>query len=116
MIVAEELLKPISEEAPCGEDLSYDASFQALETMVRGKPETQFSAAEPPDWKELSSRCLSVGNLVARGDHRDNLGFAEAMGKNDRAADHLVSMLGVDAKTKCQVDGLVELHVLGLLE
>jgi type VI secretion system protein ImpA len=60
MIVAEELLKPISEEAPCGEDLSYDASFQALETMVRGKPETQFSAAEPPDWKDLSSRCLEL--------------------------------------------------------
>jgi len=60
MIVAEELLKPISEEAPCGEDLSYDAGFQALETMVRGKPETQFSAAEPPDWKDLSSRCLEL--------------------------------------------------------
>jgi type VI secretion system protein ImpA len=60
MIVAEELLKPISEEAPCGEDLSYDASFQALETMVRGKPETQFSAAEPPDWKDLRSRCLEL--------------------------------------------------------
>jgi type VI secretion system protein ImpA len=60
MIVAEELLKPISEEAPCGEDLSYDASLQAIETLVRGKPETQFSAAEPPDWKELSSRCLEL--------------------------------------------------------
>jgi type VI secretion system protein ImpA len=60
MIVAEELLKPISDEAPCGEDLSYDANLQALETMVRGKPETQFSAAEPPDWKDLSSRCLEL--------------------------------------------------------
>jgi type VI secretion system protein ImpA len=60
MIAAEELLKPISDQAPCGEDLSYDASFQALETMVRGKPETQFSAAEPPDWKDLSSRCLEL--------------------------------------------------------
>jgi type VI secretion system protein ImpA len=60
MIVAEELLKPVSDEAPCGEDLSYDASFQALETVARGKPETQFSAAEPPDWKELRSRCLEL--------------------------------------------------------
>jgi type VI secretion system protein ImpA len=60
MIVAEELLKPISEEAPCGTDLSYDASLQELETMARGKQETQFSAAEPPDWKELSSRCLEL--------------------------------------------------------
>ena len=53
MIVAEELLKPISEEAPCGEDLSEDASLQELETLARGKPETQFSAAEPPDWKQF---------------------------------------------------------------
>ena len=60
MIVAEELLKPISEEAPCGADLSYDASLQELETISRGKQETQFSAAEPPDWKELSSRCLEL--------------------------------------------------------
>jgi type VI secretion-associated protein, ImpA family len=60
MIVAEELLKPISEEAPCGEDLSYDAGLQALETMVRGKPETQFSAAEPPDWKKLRSHCWEL--------------------------------------------------------
>ncbi len=60
MIVVEELLKPISEEAPCGEDLSYDATLQALETMARGKPETQFSAAESTDWKELHSRCLEL--------------------------------------------------------
>jgi type VI secretion system protein ImpA len=60
MIVAEELLKPISEEAPCGADLSYDASLQELETISRGKQETQFSAAEPPDWKELSSRSLAL--------------------------------------------------------
>ena len=53
MIVAEELLEPISDEAPCGEDLSYDAGFQELETLARGKQETQFSAAEPPDWKAL---------------------------------------------------------------
>ena len=37
MIVAEELLEPISEEAPCGEDLSYDASFQELETLAKLK-------------------------------------------------------------------------------
>jgi type VI secretion system protein ImpA len=60
MIVAEDLLKPISDEAPCGEDLSYDAGLQELETLARGKEETQFSAAEPPDWKGLRSRCLEL--------------------------------------------------------
>jgi type VI secretion system protein ImpA len=57
-IAVEELLKPISEESPCGEDLSDDASLQELETMARGKQETQFSVAEPPDWKQLRSRSL----------------------------------------------------------
>jgi type VI secretion system protein ImpA len=60
MIIAEDLLKPVSEGAPCGEDLSYDPSFQALETMARGTPETQFSEAKPPDWKEVRSRCLEL--------------------------------------------------------
>jgi type VI secretion system protein ImpA len=60
MIVAEELLKPVSEEAPCGEDLSYDTGFQALETMARGTPETQFSEAKPPDWKAVRSACVEL--------------------------------------------------------
>lgn len=60
MINAEELLKPISDEKPCGEDLSYDPGIQELETLMKGKPETQFSAAEPPDWKLLHERCLEL--------------------------------------------------------
>jgi len=60
MINADELLKPISGEKPCGEDLSYDPAFQTLETLMRGKPETQFSAAEEPDWKQLRELCLEL--------------------------------------------------------
>jgi type VI secretion system protein ImpA len=60
MITAEELLKPISAEKPCGEDLSYDPGFQELEVILRGKPETQFSPAEDPDWKLLRERCLEL--------------------------------------------------------
>ena len=60
MAVAEELLKPISEDAPCGGDLSYDVRLQELDTLVRGKPETQFSAAEAPDWKLIRARCLEL--------------------------------------------------------
>jgi type VI secretion system protein ImpA len=57
MISAEELLRPVSEEKPCGEDLSYDPAFQELEVLLRGKEETQFSAAEEPDWKQLRKQC-----------------------------------------------------------
>jgi type VI secretion system protein ImpA len=60
MINAEELLKPISAEKPCGDDLSYEATFQEIETIMRGKPATQFSVAEDPDWKQLSDRCLEM--------------------------------------------------------
>jgi type VI secretion system protein ImpA len=60
MIAAEELLKPISEQNPCGDDLSYDPSFQELEALMRGKPETQFSPAEDPDWGKLHKRCLEL--------------------------------------------------------
>jgi len=60
MMDAEELLKPVSEGAPCGEDLSYDVDFQAVETMARGTPETQFSEAKPPDWKEVRASCSEL--------------------------------------------------------
>jgi type VI secretion system protein ImpA len=63
MLTLEELLQPVTEAMPCGEDLSYDADFQALETMVRGTPETQFSDAKPPEWKQVRSCCL---DLLAR--------------------------------------------------
>jgi type VI secretion system protein ImpA len=50
----ETLLAPISADAPCGPDLEYDPSFQALLEAGAGKPERQYGdkvyPAEPPDW------------------------------------------------------------------
>lgn len=63
MVALEELLQPVTEAMPCGDDLSDDESFQALETMIRGTPETQFSDAKPPEWKQVRSGCL---DLLAR--------------------------------------------------
>ena len=60
MIFPEELFKPVSETDACGEDLYYDPAFQELESILRGKLETQFSAAEEPDWKFLIDRCLEL--------------------------------------------------------
>jgi type VI secretion system protein ImpA len=60
MINIEELLKPISAEQPCGEDLSYDPAMQELETLLRGKPETQFSQMEEPRWDEVRDRCVEL--------------------------------------------------------
>jgi type VI secretion system protein ImpA len=54
------LLEPISEDNPCGEDIGYDPAFIELDTMLQGKEETQFAAAEEPDWKAVTERCLEL--------------------------------------------------------
>ncbi len=60
MIDVSELLKPIEGDKPCGQDLSYEPAFQELESIMKGKPETQFSPAEEPNWKLLRERCLEL--------------------------------------------------------
>ena len=62
----QQLWGPIAADKPCGEDLSYDAVFLELQTKIRGKEETQFSAAEEPDWREM--RQISEA-LARRGKH-----------------------------------------------
>ena len=58
------LLAPLSEAAPCGEDLGYDAAFLALEDAARGKAEQQFGetliAAEEPDWRAMKEQSLEL--------------------------------------------------------
>jgi type VI secretion system protein ImpA len=50
----EDLLQPISAAQPCGNNLEYDADFQALEQTAVVKREQQYGsviiAAEAPDW------------------------------------------------------------------
>ncbi len=55
MINIDELLQPVSPTEPCGSDISYDPAMHQLETLLLGKPETQFSAAEEPEWEKLES-------------------------------------------------------------
>ncbi len=62
MINVDDLLKPVADGKPCGEDFTYHPSFQNLETLARGKPETQFSAAEEPEWKEVRDAAIEVLN------------------------------------------------------
>lgn len=65
--VVEDLLKPVSEDAPCGPDLEYDPDFMALQTEAQGKPEQQFGEtvipAVEPDWRQVRSQSL---DLLAR--------------------------------------------------
>jgi type VI secretion system protein ImpA len=62
----ESLLKPLSEAAPCGENLRWDRRYLEVERLAEGKEETQFSAAEEPDWREVRDGCVE---LLARGRH-----------------------------------------------
>ena len=62
----EKLLAPVSAEHECGEDVSGTASYQELEQLILGKPETQFSAAESPDWNGIRDRSAE---LLGRSKH-----------------------------------------------
>ena len=66
MLPLQKLLEPISADAPSGPNLSYDPAFLELQVKLRGKEETQFSAAEEPNWKEILE--LSLG-LAERFKH-----------------------------------------------
>src|SRR3954452_10796398 len=52
-------LRPVSDDAPAGENLELDPDFGALERAAQGKPEVQYGntvePAVPPDWKETSA-------------------------------------------------------------
>ncbi|RZJ06969.1 MAG: type VI secretion system protein TssA [Rubrivivax sp.] len=53
-------LEPVSEDDVCGPDLEYDNDFLELTQAAAGKPETQFAAAEPPDWRSVFSQAESL--------------------------------------------------------
>lgn len=60
MIPLAKLLEPISVDKPCGDNLSYDPAFLDLQNKIRGKEETQFSAAEEPNWKEVLALAVEL--------------------------------------------------------
>lgn len=60
MIPIDKLLAPVRDGAPCGDDPWPTGLLSTLETLIQGKPETQFSKAEDPDWVALRARALEV--------------------------------------------------------
>jgi type VI secretion system protein ImpA len=64
MIPIDKLLEPLRDGAPCGDDPWTAGVLAELETAVQGKPETQFSAAEEPDWARLRARALEVAGTT----------------------------------------------------
>ncbi|MCK1968501.1 type VI secretion system protein TssA [Franconibacter sp. IITDAS19] len=60
----DDFLAPISSEKPCGENLEYDADYQAMEQASQGKAEQQFGdtiiPAEPADWTTVEKLAVSL--------------------------------------------------------
>lgn len=54
------VLAPISEEEPCGPDLSYDPDYLELERLAQGTPEQQVGdsviEAQEPNWSDIRDR------------------------------------------------------------
>ena len=59
--VVEQLLQPLADEAePAGPDLEYDNDFLALQQAAAGRPETQFDAGTPPDWRDVREQAQAL--------------------------------------------------------
>jgi type VI secretion system protein ImpA len=64
MLELEELLAPLGQGAPAGPDLRDSPAYAELERAIEGKPERQAGSkivpAEPPDWKDIRTRCVGI--------------------------------------------------------
>jgi len=60
----QELLQPISDEMPCGENLEYDAGFIMLQSKLQPRLDAEYGsfveAAEPINWAETERDCLAL--------------------------------------------------------
>jgi len=93
------LLSAVSDAAPAGPNLEDDASFGALQTAAKGKPEQQFGETvipgEEPDWRQVKSLALSL--LEKTRDLRAGVTLTRALIHTDGvegAADGLALMRG----------------------
>lgn len=61
---AKELIQPISDDLPCGENLEYDPDFQQMEAMLQSKSEQEFGdtviAGSGPDWKGVGKQAADL--------------------------------------------------------
>ena len=64
---------------------------------------------------EVGAGLAGLALFLALGEHEDAHGLSGSVRQNERAADHLIGVLGIHAQTDREVDRLVELGELGLL-
>ena len=63
-LTLEDLIKPVSDEDPCGEDVEYDPLFVEMETMFESTPEQEYGdtiiAGSGPDWMGVRDNALAL--------------------------------------------------------
>ncbi len=63
-IDVEQLLREVSADSPCGDDLEYDAAFMEMTRLAAGTPTQEMgsvvSAGEEPEWREVRTRCIDL--------------------------------------------------------
>lgn len=63
-IDVKKLLEPVTEDAPCGEDLEYDAAFQELERAAAPSSGASMldddAEVEPPKWKDIAKQAQGL--------------------------------------------------------
>ena len=102
LLPVDELLAPLSDEAPCGANLEYDAAFVALQDALRGRAEQQYGgalfAAVEPDWREVHeqafalarrTRDLRIAVLLARAEARQH-GLRGYVGASSKALEYIL--------------------------
>lgn len=66
LIDTQELLEPVSESQPTGENLEYQPDFAALERAAEGKPARQMGSSIVPGEPPNSARVLELGSELLR--------------------------------------------------
>ncbi len=63
-IDVDQLLREVSADSPCGDDLEYDAAFMEMTRLAAGTPAQEMggvvSAGEEPEWREVRGRCVDL--------------------------------------------------------
>jgi type VI secretion system protein ImpA len=87
-IDVEQLLREVSPDSPCGDDLEYDAAYLEMTRAAAGKPAREMGGqvipAEEPDWRAVRDQCLAL--LGRTKDLRVAVTLAQAVLRTDGLA------------------------------
>ncbi len=130
-ISADELSQPISEDQPCGEDLEYDAAFQAMETALQSQDAQEMGdstkEAQGPDWQAVGANALDLlgrtrdlrvfVNLAMAGLHTDGLpAFHQALVALNNCMDQLWETVHPQLDPDDDNDPMMRMNVLQNLD